>query len=95
MPSARSNPSKEREPLAGLVERVTFHNADNGFCVLRVKVGRRRGLITVLGARRSPPGNIIQASGSGTILKGSKSQSFARRAPAVKTSPLAAWRSHT
>jgi exodeoxyribonuclease V alpha subunit len=23
--------------LAGLVDRVTFHNSDNGFCVLRVK----------------------------------------------------------
>jgi exodeoxyribonuclease V alpha subunit len=25
------------EALAGLVERVTFHNPENGFCVLRVK----------------------------------------------------------
>ena len=25
------------EALAGLVERVTFHNEENGFCVLRVK----------------------------------------------------------
>ena len=24
------------EALAGLVERVTFHNEENGFCVLRV-----------------------------------------------------------
>ncbi len=32
------NDVNEREPLAGLVERVTFHNPDNGFCVLRVKV---------------------------------------------------------
>ena len=24
-----------QEVLAGLVERVTFHNAENGFCVLR------------------------------------------------------------
>jgi exodeoxyribonuclease V alpha subunit len=23
-----------QEALAGLVERVTFHNAENGFCVL-------------------------------------------------------------
>ena len=29
--------SSAREILAGLVERVTFHNADNGFCVLRTK----------------------------------------------------------
>jgi exodeoxyribonuclease V alpha subunit len=26
-----------QEVLAGLVERVTFHNADSGFCVLRIK----------------------------------------------------------
>jgi exodeoxyribonuclease V alpha subunit len=23
--------------LAGSIERVTFHNAENGFCVLRIK----------------------------------------------------------
>lgn len=27
----------EREALSGLVERLTYHNADNGFCVLQVK----------------------------------------------------------
>jgi hypothetical protein len=27
----------DREMLAGLVERVTFHNAENGFCVMRIK----------------------------------------------------------
>ena len=27
-----------REPLSGLVELVTLHNAESGFCVLRVKV---------------------------------------------------------
>jgi hypothetical protein len=25
------------EVLAGLIERVTYHNAENGFCVLRAK----------------------------------------------------------
>jgi hypothetical protein len=29
--------SAPTENLAGLVERVTFHNDQNGFCVLRVK----------------------------------------------------------
>ena len=29
------------EALIGLVERVTFHNADSGLCVLRVKVRAR------------------------------------------------------
>ena len=40
----------KREALAGLVERVTYHNADNGFCVLRVKVRGQRELVTVIGA---------------------------------------------
>src|SRR5208337_272492 len=39
----------EKEVLAGLVERVTFHNEENGFCVLRVKVRGQKDLITVLG----------------------------------------------
>lgn len=31
------NATTTREVFAGLVERLTFHNAENGFCVLRVK----------------------------------------------------------
>jgi exodeoxyribonuclease V alpha subunit len=30
--------SSNPEVLAGLVERVTYHNIENGFCVLRAKV---------------------------------------------------------
>src|SRR3954447_8358779 len=37
------------EVLAGLVERVTFHNAENGFCVLRITARGHRDLITVVG----------------------------------------------
>ena len=56
--------SKDREPLSGLVERVTFHSADTGFCVLRVKVRGHRDLVTVLGSAASiQPGEFIQASG--------------------------------
>ena len=36
--------------IAGLVERVTFFNADSGFAVLRVKVRGQRDLVTVLGS---------------------------------------------
>jgi exodeoxyribonuclease V alpha subunit len=44
MQSVGPKPSHEREPLASLVERATFHNADGGFCVLRIKVrGHRTG----------------------------------------------------
>jgi exodeoxyribonuclease V alpha subunit len=34
---AEASSQLEREVLAGVVERVTFHNAENGFSVLRVK----------------------------------------------------------
>ncbi len=37
MTAGRQRPSEEREVLAGLVERVTYHNPENGFCVLRTK----------------------------------------------------------
>lgn len=35
--------------LNGVVEYVTFHNAENGFCVLRIKVRESKDLITVVG----------------------------------------------
>ncbi|TVR96502.1 MAG: ATP-dependent RecD-like DNA helicase [Rhodospirillales bacterium] len=53
-----------RDNLAGLVERVTFHNEDNGFSVLRVKARGQRELITVIGhAAAIGAGEFIQASG--------------------------------
>ena len=42
------NPSTQ-EVLAGLVERVTHHNDENGFCVLRAKARGHRDLVTVVG----------------------------------------------
>ena len=57
--------STPTEVLAGLVERVTFHNAENGFCVLRIKARGQRDLITVLGhAAMISAGEFVQASGS-------------------------------
>ena len=54
----------QTEVLAGLVERVTFHNEDNGFCVLRVKARGKRDLITVIGhAATISAGEFIEASG--------------------------------
>jgi exodeoxyribonuclease V alpha subunit len=35
-----------QEVLAGLVERVTFHNEDNGFCVLRTRARGHRDLVS-------------------------------------------------
>jgi exodeoxyribonuclease V alpha subunit len=34
---SRATVAAEAEALAGLVERVTFHNTERGFCVLQVK----------------------------------------------------------
>jgi len=46
--SPQPEPSTQ-EVLAGLVERVTYHNAENGFCVLRARARGRRDLVTVVG----------------------------------------------
>ena len=55
----------EKQVLAGLVERVTFHNEENGFCVLRVKVRGQKDLITVLGhAAAISAGEWVTASGT-------------------------------
>src|SRR5260370_7125924 len=65
MEPSGSGSSSDREPLAGLVERVTFHNADNGLCVLRIKARGHRDLVRVLGAAPSiAAGEYIQASGT-------------------------------
>src|SRR3954463_5656377 len=56
--------SSIQEVLAGLVERVTFHNSDNGFCVLRAKACGHRDLVTVVGhAAIISAGEWITASG--------------------------------
>jgi exodeoxyribonuclease V alpha subunit len=53
-----------KEVLAGLVERVTYHNAENGFCVLRIKARGQRDLVTVIGhAAAISAGEWITASG--------------------------------
>ena len=53
------------ETLAGTVERVTFHNAENGFAVLKVKARGKRDLITVVGhAAAISAGEFITASGA-------------------------------
>src|SRR5471032_258169 len=53
-----------QEVLAGLVERVTFHNDENGFCVLRAKARGHRDLVTVIGhAATIAAGEWITASG--------------------------------
>ena len=38
------------EQISGLIERVTFHNDESGFCVLRAKVKGQRDDVTVVGS---------------------------------------------
>src|SRR5256885_2662162 len=68
MPMAqRAMPSPATEVLAGLVERVTFHNEENGFCVLRVKARGHRDLATVVGYTAAiSAGEWIAATGEWT-----------------------------
>ena len=61
--SAQPERSTE-EVLAGLIERVTFHNAENGFCVLRARARGHRDVVTVVGHAASiSAGEWITASG--------------------------------
>ncbi|BFL66134.1 hypothetical protein SKB0092_42130 (plasmid) [Roseomonas mucosa] len=62
---AAADRSPPTEALAGLVERVTYHNAENGFCVLRVKARGHRDLVTVVGHAASiSAGEWVQMSGA-------------------------------
>ena len=73
------------EALAGLVERVTFHNPENGFCVLRVKARGQRDLITVVGhAAMISAGEFVQMSGA-WVNDRTHGQQF--RASFLKASP--------
>jgi exodeoxyribonuclease V alpha subunit len=55
------------EVLAGLVERVTYQNAENGFCVIRVKARGQRDLVNLVGhAAAISAGEWITASGDWT-----------------------------
>lgn len=53
------------QTLNGVIERVTFHNEESGYCVLRVTVPKHRELVTVVGKTPAVhPGEGLQASGN-------------------------------
>ena len=55
---------QRHEVLAGLVERVTYHNQETGFCVLRLKARGHRDLVTTIGhAAMISAGEWVTASG--------------------------------
>ena len=52
------------ETLSGTIERVTFHNLDNGYCVLRVQSRGHRDAVTVVGhLSQALAGEFIEATG--------------------------------
>ena len=62
----KSEPTpSDREVLTGLVERVTYQNAENGFCIVRVKARGQHELVTLVGhAAAISAGEWITATGS-------------------------------
>src|SRR5262249_16540481 len=75
----------DREVLAGLVDRVTYHNAENGFCVVRIKARGHRNVVTVVGhAATIAAGEWITASGE-WVNDLTHGQQFKARFP--RTSP--------
>ena len=83
--AANFSPTAATEALAGFVERVTFHNPENGFCVLRVKARGQRDLVTVVGhAAMIAAGEFVQMSGA-WVNDRTHGQQF--RASFLKASP--------
>ncbi len=77
--------ASDQEVLAGLVERVTYHNVENGFCVLRAKVRGHRDVVTVVGhAAAIAAGEWITVSG-GWVNDHTHGQQF--KARFLRTSP--------
>jgi exodeoxyribonuclease V alpha subunit len=56
------------ESIAGLIERVTYHNPENGFVVLQVQVKGRRELVAVVGSVTAvTEGEHVQATGEWVV----------------------------
>ena len=71
------------ETLEGTVERVTYHNAENGFSVIQVKVRGRRDPVTVVGYLAAAiAGEFVEATG-GWVIDKQHGQQF--RAESIRT----------
>lgn len=63
MPMPPADPAK-LDVLRGIVERVTFHNEESGYCILKVTPDKKRDVVTVIGkAPRVVAGERVQATG--------------------------------
>ncbi|MCL2341460.1 MAG: ATP-dependent RecD-like DNA helicase [Proteobacteria bacterium] len=85
MRKKESDPDIPVERFSGAVERVTFHNEESGFCVLRVKARGRRDLVTVIGnAAAITPGECIEGVG---IWQNDKTHGLQFKAARLTTIP--------
>lgn len=59
-----NNIQNNQEDISGIIERITYHNPENGFCVLRIKVKNYQDLVTITGnIPNITPGEYIKCSG--------------------------------
>jgi exodeoxyribonuclease V alpha subunit len=73
------------EQLQGVIERITFHNPETGYCVLRVQVRNQRELITVVGySQQVAVGEYLTAIGE-WVLDRNHGRQF--RATELRTTP--------
>src|ERR1700747_1207945 len=71
--------------ISGLIERVTFHSDESGFCVLRVKAKGQRDDVTVVGSLPSvTAGEWLVADGWWVR---EKDHGLQFKAPSLKTVP--------
>lgn len=56
--------NQQIETISGLIEHVTFHNEETGFCVLKVKAKGHKDFVTIVGSLPAvSPGEWIEATG--------------------------------
>ncbi|HEY2909975.1 MAG TPA: ATP-dependent RecD-like DNA helicase [Gemmataceae bacterium] len=73
------------ELLTGVIERITFHNLDSGYCVLRVQAKGHRELVTVVGtSQQIIAGEYVKASGDWVT---DRQHGLQFKASEIKTTP--------
>src|ERR1700687_319899 len=73
------------ESLAGIIERVTFHNPENGFAVVRVQANGRPDLVTLVGHMPTAlAGEHIEATGA---WNNDRDHGLQFKAEHIKTTP--------
>jgi len=73
------------EHVTGVIERITFHNEDNGYCVLRVAARGHRDVVTVVGhCQQVIAGEYVTATGEWVT---DRSHGLQFKAAELKTNP--------